>query len=171
MTYTPTILEKIRDIFSILHDGETSTWTGDLDLFTLKVNCRYLAELIDKSYDSFYVECSCVEKIELHTWMNPINLPQTLLTDFEDIFKAGLVMTYAAIDNNHVKITCHQYNIDFDYCGGDLLLNCKQIKIFDQSKKEITIDALDKISNYYWKEKSKIVEENIINQRNSKGES
>ena len=48
-----TATEDIRDIFSILHDGTISACTGDKDLLTLTVDCEYLAELIDKSFDKF----------------------------------------------------------------------------------------------------------------------
>ena len=57
--------EDIRDIFSIFHDGEISAWTGNKDLLTLTVDCEYLAERIDKSFDKFYVELSFIDKIEL----------------------------------------------------------------------------------------------------------
>ncbi|MFZ1799042.1 MAG: hypothetical protein WAU24_04195 [Chitinophagaceae bacterium] len=120
----PNTLDDIRDIFSILHDGTTSSWTGDKDLLMLKVNCDYLAERIDKSFKSFYVECRQIDKLELHPWMNPIDLPQTLLTDFNDIFKAELEILSADIENDFVKITCNQHDTDFDYCGGTLLFSC-----------------------------------------------
>ena len=42
--------DNIRDIFSILHDGTISGWTGDRNLLTLKIDCQYLAERIDKSF-------------------------------------------------------------------------------------------------------------------------
>ncbi|SFN22013.1 hypothetical protein SAMN05428949_1989 [Chitinophaga sp. YR627] len=53
MTDLSNTLDDIRDIFSILHDGTTSTWTGDKNLLTLEVDCEYLAERIDKSYERF----------------------------------------------------------------------------------------------------------------------
>ena len=60
-----TVTEDIRDIFSILHDGTISAWTGDKNLLTLTVDCEYLAERIDKSFDKFYVELINVDKLEL----------------------------------------------------------------------------------------------------------
>jgi hypothetical protein len=159
------ILDDIRDIFSILHDGTTSTWTGDQNLLTIKVDCEYLAERIDKSYDSFYVVCGQIEKIELHPWMNPITLPQTLLTDFDDIFKASLEILSADIENGFVKITCSQHNTDFDYCGGTLLLNCKTIRIFDQDKRQLTIDEFGEICKGYWDDFSNKTEQSIIDKQ------
>ena len=150
MTDLKKTLEDIRDIFSILHDGATSTWAGDKDFLTLKVNCEYLAERIDKSFKSFFVEFRQIDKLELHPWMNPIALPQILLTEIKDIFKAELEILSAVIEDDFVKITCNQHNLDFDYCGGTLLLNCKKTKIFDQARRQLTIGEFDKISNDYW---------------------
>jgi hypothetical protein len=154
-------LEDIRDIFSILHDGTISTWTGDKNLLILKVRCEYLAERIDKSYKSFYIECRQIEKLEFHPWMNPAELPQTLLTDIEDIFKADLEILSADLENEFVKITCNQHLTKIDYCGGTILLNCKTIAIFDQAKRQLSIDDLDKICKGYWDNFSQKVEQSI----------
>ena len=167
MTDLVTILENIRDIFSILHDGTTSTWTGNENLLTLKVDCEYLAKRIDKSYSSFYIEFGMIEKIEFNPWMNPIDLPQTLLTDIRDIFEAQLEILSADIETDFVKITCNQHNTDFDYCGGTLLLNCKTIKIFDHVKRQLTIDEFSEICNGYWDDFSKQVEQSKLDRNKS----
>src|SRR4051794_18687214 len=168
MTDPANILDDIKDIFSILHDGTTSTWTGNKNLLTLKIDCEYLAERIDKSYDSFYIECGQIDKIEFHPWMNPITLPQRLLTETEEIFKAELEILSAEIEEDYVKITCSQHNTDFDYFGGTLLLNCKTIKIFDQEKRQLTIDQFYKICKGYWDDFSKEIEQSIIDRNNSR---
>jgi hypothetical protein len=165
MTDHANILDDIREIFSILHDGTTSTWTGNKNLLTLKVDCEYLAKRIDKSYDSFYLECGQIQKIEFHPWMNPITLPQTLLTDIEEIFKAELEILAAEIEEDYVKITCNQHNTDFDYCGGTLLLNCKTIRIFDQEKRQLTLDEFGEICKAYWKDFSNEIEQSIISKK------
>ncbi len=73
--------DNIRDIFSILHDGTISGWTGDRNLLTLKIDCQYLAERIDKSFESFYVEFIQIDNLYLTTWPNPFDLPVLTLTD------------------------------------------------------------------------------------------
>jgi hypothetical protein len=45
--------------------------------------------------------------------------------------------------------------VAFDYCGGNLTIGCKSIKLFDQNKNELSIDQIDKICNKYWDEWSK----------------
>ncbi len=165
MTDPKNTLKEIRDIFSILHDGTISTWTGEKNLLTLKVDCEYLAERIDKTYNSFYIECGEIEKIGFHPWMNPIDLPQTLLTDIQDIFKAELEILSADIENDFVKVTCNQHDTGFDYCGGALFLKCKTIKIFDQAKQQLTLDEFDKICNDYWNSKTRELGQSITDEK------
>jgi len=150
-----TAIEDIRDIFSIFHDGVISAWAGNKELLTLTVDCEYLAERIDKSFDKFYVELSFIDKIELDPCTNPFDIPTVIKINLDDIFRAELEILSADIKDNVVVVTCNQYNTNFDYCGGNLKINCRSIKVFDQSKNELTIEQLDKICNEYWDELSK----------------
>lgn len=153
-----TATEDIRDIFSVLHDGTISTWTGDKSLLSLTIECGYLAERIDKSFDKFYVELSNIEKMELDPWTNPVDLPTVIKTDLADIFKAELEILSADIKDDTVVVTCNQSDPDFDYCGGDLTISCKKIKVFDQNKNELTIDKFGEICKNYWDEWSKKIQ-------------
>jgi hypothetical protein len=150
-----TATKDICDIFSILHDGTITGWIGDKDLLELKVDCEYLAERINKSFDKFYVELSDLEKLELEPWTNPVGLPTFIKIDFADIFKADLEILSADIKGDVVVVTCNQHDTNFDYCGGNLTIGCKSIKLFDQNKNELSIDQIDKICNKYWDEWSK----------------
>ena len=150
-----TATEDIIDVFSILHDGTISAWTGDKDLLTLTVHCEYLAQRIDKSFDKFYVELINVDKLELDPWTNPIDFPTIVKTDYADIFKAELEILSADINDDVVTVTCNQHNTDHDYCGGNLKISCKAIKVFNQNKNELTIDQFGEICKNYWDEWSK----------------
>ena len=147
--------EDIRDIFSILHDGTISAWIGDKNLLTLTVDCEYLAERIDKSFDKFFVELTQLDELFLSTWPNPFDLPVQTLTELSDIFKAELEILSADVKDGKVIIACNQHNTDFDYCGGNLTISCETIKVFDQNKNEMTIDQFGEICKNYWDEWSK----------------
>lgn len=147
-----TATEDIRDVFSILHDGTISAWTGDKNLLTLTVECEYLAQRIDKSFDRFYVALTNVDKLELDPWTNPIDLPTIVKTDYADIFEAELEILSADIKDYVVVITCNQHDTSLDYCGGNLTISSKTIKVYDQNKNELTINHFDKICNEYWEE-------------------
>ncbi len=147
-----TEIENIVDIFSILHDGVISSWASDKNAMTLTVECRYLAESIDKSFDRFYVELSQVSELLFITWPNAVDIQVQTLTEPNDIFKAELELLSAEIKDGKVVIACNQHDSNFDYCGGSLTIICNRIKIFDQNKYKLTIDELDKISKKYWNE-------------------
>jgi hypothetical protein len=160
--------EDVRDIFAILHDGRICEWSGNKNLLTLKVECEYLAERIDKSFDSFYVDLIHVKKLQLKTWPNPFELPVLTLTEIRDIFKAKLDILSAEIHENFVIVDCNQHDTAFNYCGGNLTISCETIKIYDQNKNELTIDEFDIICKSYWNEMSKILENDIIEKQNKK---
>ena len=157
--------ENIRDIFSILHDGRISSWTGDRNLLTLKIECQYLAERIDKSFDSFYVDLIQIDNLYLTTWPNPFDLPVLTLTDLNEIFKAELEILSAEIKENLVVVSCNQHDTNFRYCGGNLTISCMTTKIFDQNRNELTIDEFDNICKSYWTEMKKEIENNIIDRQ------
>lgn len=156
-------LQDIRDIFSILHDGETAAWRGNEDFLTLSVECEYLASTINKSYTHFYVEFEMIGKLEFYPWRNA-SLPQIVFTKIDDIFKAPLMILSADIENDIVKITCNAQGNIYDYWGGFLLLNCESIKVFDEGKQQLTIDEFDAVSNNFWDEVSKQTEAYVLKQ-------
>lgn len=144
------IQQDIEDVFSILHDGTIESWSGDKSKLILKVSCLYLAKLIDKDFEYFYIEINKIQKIELEAWMNPIDLEQKYFTELDDIFRAELEILSADKKENDVIITCNQSNTDFNYCGGNLTLNCLKIKVYDQSKNELTIEKFGEVCKQYW---------------------
>lgn len=144
------VQQDIQDIFSILHDGTIESWTGNKQHLVLKVSCPYLAKLIDKSFEYFYVEIMDIEKIELFAWMNPIDSEQKIFTELSDIFKAKLEILAADKEENNVVIVCNQHDTNYEYCGGNMTLICNEIKVFDQNNYHMTIEKFDEICNQYW---------------------
>ncbi len=146
------ITADIKDVFSILHDGIISNWAGDKSALTLTIDCQYLAQRIRESFDKFYVELYKIDELYLVTWPNPFDLPVQTLTSFNKVFQADLEILSAEIEDKIVVVTCNQHNIDFDYCGGTLIVKCDMISVFDQNRNEVPIEKLDKICRSYWNE-------------------
>lgn len=144
--------EDIRDIFSILHDGTISAWEGNKDFLILTIDCEYLAERINKSFDKFYLELSKIDMLQLDPWVNPLDIPQYIMTNPENIFQTEFEILSADIKEDAVIITCNQHNTDYNYCGGNLTISCVDIKVYDQDKNLLTIDTLGKICDSYWNE-------------------
>ncbi|MBS1635183.1 MAG: hypothetical protein JST26_04615 [Bacteroidetes bacterium] len=146
---------EINTVFSILHDGTITAWSGDKSLLTLTIECLYLAERMDTSFDRFYVQLANIDNMEFDPWTNPVDIPAIIKTDFADIFKAELEILSAEVKNKLVVVSCMQHDPDFDYSGGNLTISCEAIKVFDQNKREMTIDQLMEICKSYWKEWSR----------------
>ena len=142
--------QKVIDTFSILHDGVIESWTGSKEKLTLKISCRYLAELLNKDFEYFYIVIDKIEKIQFSPWMNPINKKQKLFSELNDIFQAELEILSSEKKEADSLIVCNQHNTAFDFCGGDLTLRCGEIKIFDQQMKYLEIDKLEEICDQYW---------------------
>lgn len=150
-----TNIEKIRDVFAILHDGVIESWIGDKKELTLKIGCQYLAERVDPSFEFFFVVLFDVDKFTLVPWMNPFDLEQEYFTELKDIFQAELDILSADIENDLVKVSCNQRDLTLNYCGGFLYMSCTDVKVFEQKKAELTIDFLDSICREYWDDFSK----------------
>ncbi|MFM2387548.1 MAG: hypothetical protein RL660_2305 [Bacteroidota bacterium] len=134
----------------MLHDGVIESWTGSKEKLLLKISCLYLAELINKDFEYFYVEIAEVQKIELDTWINPIEDGPQILTELSDIFKAELEILSAENKDSGVVITCNQPFREINYSGGHLTLNCTSVKVFKQDRNELTIKALKELCTQYW---------------------
>jgi hypothetical protein len=158
-------IDNLFDIFSILHDGKISVWTGNKNVLTLTIDCPYLAGRIDKSFFSFFIDFIQVDDLQLTTWPNPAELPVLTLTQLHDIFKAPLEILSVEKNGDVVIVACNQHDPAFDYVGGNLSISCEEIKIYDQNEKEMTIDQVDNLSKSYWVEVGKEFEKKMIEQQ------
>lgn len=150
-----TVNQQIEAVFSILHDGTIISWGGDKKQLTLTVDCKYLAEQIDKSFDRFYLELSQIDELYFSTWPNPFDLPVQTLTKINEIFKAELEILTADIIDSKVVIAFSLSDKNFDYCGGNLTISCSSIKVFDQKERKVTFEELVEKGKDYWDEKRK----------------
>ncbi|MFD2909672.1 hypothetical protein ACFSX9_13120 [Flavobacterium ardleyense] len=147
-------LKKIQKIFSVFHDGTIQNWKGNLEKLHIEVSCQYLAEIIDTSFDCFYIELQKIDKLELFTVIdnkidNEINEPK-IIQNIKAIFNNEIDIFHAKIVENYVEINCWQINEQENYVANNLLLSCNNIKVFNQNKIEISIEKLFEISDYYW---------------------
>jgi len=141
--------EKIQDLFNTLHDGVIVSWNGDKNQLNLKIECQYLAERFDPTYNHFHVQLFQIERHTLEPWMKDF-IPQENIVSLEEIFKAQLEIKSSEIKDDVVIIYCSQSDPVYDFCGGNLFIKCRDIKLFDQQNHEITLDELKVISMQYW---------------------
>lgn len=144
------LMNNIRDVFSIFHDGGIIDFTGDLNKLTLKIQCNYLAELISPKFENFYIELTDIKKLDFDPWMNPIDLTKRVFDNYKDYLKANLDIISAGVKDDDVLITCYQHNTDLDYCGGNLTISANEVKVYDHDNNLITIEQLDSVCRLYW---------------------
>jgi len=150
-----TVLNDIRDLFSIFHDGGIVDCRGDLNKLFLSVQCNYLAELINPRYENFYIELIDITKLDFEPWMNPFELDKIEFNDHEEFLKVGLEILSAEIKDNCVLVACNQHDINLDYCGGHLMVSANIVTVYDHDINLLTIDELDSLCNLYWDKVSK----------------
>lgn len=109
-----------------------------------------MAELIDSSFDRFYVELGEVKELFLLTWPNPADGPEQKLIQLNDIFAAELEILSAETEDGKTVVVCNQHDTNFDYCGGSLVIDCATVKVYDQGKTALTVERLSEICKSYW---------------------
>jgi hypothetical protein len=143
------ITDKVSDVFNILHDGSIKEWWHNENILTLKVGCQYLAELIHPDFNFFFIDLVDVRIIELEPWWDNI-MANDVLIKFEDIFAGELEILSAKVAEGKVQIACNQKSKFLPYIGGNLMVSCENIIVYDEAKTELSLNEFDKICNAYW---------------------
>ncbi len=149
------IKQEMADVFSIFHDGAIESHVGDKSCLKLKIDCTYLAELINPSYTCFYVELNNIKEIKLDTYSkentdnNPEELPN-ILCDIDDIFEEEIDIYDANVEGNYVQVNCWIYSDKAKYVANSLKFDCDNLSIFDENNKPITFAELCQIGEKYW---------------------
>ncbi len=142
--------ENIADTFYAFHDGDIIFDKEEGPNQIWKIECEYLAEMINPKFKLFWIKIYNCKFLQFEPWMNPIELPKEIWTNIKDIFKTELEISSAKEKENKVEISCNQHNLDFNFCGGQLLLDCEGIEVYDEEWNKIEHEKLGEICNQYW---------------------
>ncbi len=110
----------------------------------MKIEIRYLAEMLDESYRCFYCKLINCDKFLLENWSDE----QNYIHDLKTIIDYDLEIMDAKNSEEGVLVNC----LSVEFIGGTLQIGTEDIKIFDQSKKEIFLDELTQLADRYWKD-------------------
>ena len=141
-------LIETSDIFSIFHDGTPENWTMKNNNLTVRVSCLYLAEQFSPKFEYFHLKIEDIIVFKFVPWI--LESDSIEITDLREINKCDFEISSAKIENNLVKIVCHEHSGLFDSPGGDFILNSKSISVFDEEGQSIRLDKLKQISKEYW---------------------
>ena len=89
--------------------------------------------------------------MEFHPWSTSEESSKTIWTSLSEIFEMELEIISAKVEDNKIKISCYQDNTNIGVKGGELLLDCQSIELFDQEWNRLEYLKLKEITNDYWK--------------------
>ena len=68
--------KNIAKAFYAFHDGSISFHKKENQNQIWKIDCEYLAEIINPSFKHFWIEIINCKFLEFVPWMNPVDLPK-----------------------------------------------------------------------------------------------
>jgi len=122
--------EEIADVFTILHDGVISTDQIKQSPSKWKIECKYLAELIDESFDHFYIAFQGMEELSFTPWWND---------DTSDAYEklsdvtCSLEILSGKLESGIISITFNHSSKNPNFAGGIYNFKTESIQIFDQN--------------------------------------
>ncbi len=136
--------EKIQDILSLLQEAvfeELSMNGSDLNF---KVECRYLADQIDKNYTCFYGVFKDCKDFYFTPWEDDM----TIIVSAREIksFRPD-ILTVEVAENDYIKIYSNCQNT---FSGGNIFIKPSSLKIYDEDLQEIGLETLAELSDKYW---------------------
>lgn len=130
-------LDDVSDVFATLHDGSLDECKGNYEELWIKVSCTYLAELIEKDFDYFYLKLLDVKEFYFQEYDGNIQQIYTTI----DLEQLNIELLYSKVESERVQVDCK---------NGLLYLLCNTIEIFDQSKRPMTTQGLFDVATFYW---------------------
>lgn len=138
--------QDVIEIFSAFHDGCIEEAAEKPGLLILKISCQYLAALIEENFEYFYLHIGDISKLQLLCWMEE----PKIITEIARIFDPELEILTAKQEGEDVLISCSVEDQSGGYSGGDLILNCGGISLYDQNQQALSIERLKMICGQYW---------------------
>jgi len=146
------VLDEICDVFGIFHDGTAYYFSGDDKHLVLRVHCRYLAKMLQPSFENFYVHLFDLSEFVFVPHEHVSDKTKSVFFTSE-AFKYSIEILYSKQINCHVEVDCNLRPMPDNcmYPSGNLLVNAGDVKVYDHNGKQLSIESLAAISEKYWK--------------------
>lgn len=147
------MIKKIADIATVMndfHDAEIVLETATQNTLTWKINCEFLAELIDPTFDHFWIKVNRYETLRFVPWLKPIASPEEIWETPHQIFMTGLDILSARAHEETVIMSCLQHDPTHRFTGGMLSLTCESIEVFTQEWNSLEFLECKAIFQQYW---------------------
>lgn len=145
-------VENIVTIINGLHDGVIILEKEENENLVWRVDCEYLAQMINPTFQFFWVKVNALKSITFNPWFISTELPSEIWKMPKEIFKNELEILSAEIEGEKIRVICNQGNPKFNYKGGELLLKCKSIELFDEKWNRLNDLDFRKMVTEYWRQ-------------------
>ena len=139
--------EQIADVFSILHDGYISTEGITQETTKWKIQCQYLASIINPSFDHFFIEFNGLEELSFTPWWN--DETKESFGSLSEL-SCSLEILSAKSESDVIEITFNHSKNDPNFAGGVYNFKAESIQILDQENNPLDHEALDNLAMKYW---------------------
>ena len=137
-------LGKIKDIMGMFQESILEEMSLAESMLNFKIECSFLAKLIKHDYQFFYGVFKGCTDIFFQPWEDEFNI----ISDVKEIVALELeLLNVEREDDGYIKI---YVNCKQRYNGGNLLIKCEDLKIFDEDFLEMGLIDLTELSEKYW---------------------
>src|SRR5688572_30739018 len=115
-------LQDLNDLFDMFHDGVIVSAVENNSKIELKVGIQYLAELINKDFEYFFIELKNVQNLSFDAWTDE----PLIIINSKEIFNLELEILSAEIyETVNLLVHCRCFNsLDNLFSGGKLIFKC-----------------------------------------------
>ena len=152
--------EDAARAFSAFHDGGISFVAAVGDAIEAKIDIQYLAERVDPSFRSFYIELQECRNLRFEPWAPKGGLGNELknINEIKEVNSLDLEILSATVEAGEVHVECLVHASNQPIQGGQLVFAAGELNVTDQLRRTIsTADLLIICEDYWaeWEEKSR----------------
>ena len=135
---------KIFDILSVFEEGVFVELNYSDKALNFKLECRFLAEMLDPSYESFYGVFKNCDDFYFEPW-DEEGLVLRAAKDIEALRPDILSIEIAHDDSIKIFSNCSE-----SFSGGNFVIHAKDVMIYDEDFKVLDFETLSRLSENYW---------------------
>jgi hypothetical protein len=137
-------LGKIIEIVNLFQDSGIDGMSQVGDDLNVKLDCEFLASIIDKNFKSFYA----IFKSCNHVYFEPWEQEDLIISDLKEINSLQMkIINAERYENGFLKI---YVNCRLPYKGGNLMIKSDDLIIYDEDFIEKNLISLTELSERYW---------------------
>ncbi|HEY8402241.1 MAG TPA: hypothetical protein VIK89_13325 [Cytophagaceae bacterium] len=137
-------MKKIKLILDVFHEGVIEELHLENKDLNFKIECKYLAEIINENYTWFYGVLKNVRRFCFQPWDDEDNV----ITNIENIKE--LKPDILGVDMSEEEFVKIYSNCNSVYGGGNIIIDANDIRVFDEDFREMGMEELLNLSDKYW---------------------